>query len=54
MLDLLRDGVVQQLYQTWFENPMPVRGYSLGTPPDALLKDAFRRPSEFVSEWTVM
>ncbi len=54
MLGLLRDGVVQRLYREWFESPMPSRGYSLDARPDSLLQDAFRRPSEFVTEWTVM
>ncbi|MFV0681206.1 amino acid ABC transporter substrate-binding protein [Ottowia sp.] len=54
MTELFRNGAARQIYRKWFQESLPGRGYSLDVSPGVLLNDAFRRPSPFVTDWTVL
>ncbi|MFV0679443.1 transporter substrate-binding domain-containing protein [Ottowia sp.] len=54
MNNLFRQGQARQLYEQWFQQPLPGLGYSLDIFPDQLLNDSFRRPVPFVTDWIVL
>ncbi|QTD45757.1 amino acid ABC transporter substrate-binding protein [Ottowia testudinis] len=51
---LYREGVARQLYEKWFMGALPHLGYSLQAPMTPLLNDNFRRPSGYVTDWTIL
>jgi glutamate/aspartate transport system substrate-binding protein len=44
MSALFRSGQVEDLYQRWFQRPIPPGGQNMGLPPSRLLKEVFRMP----------
>jgi ABC-type amino acid transport substrate-binding protein len=51
---LFRSGQVEQLYQRWFQRPVPPRDINLELPPSRLLKEIFRTPLKMQPEVDVI
>ena len=47
---LMIDGEALTIYRRWFEQPIPPKGITLGVPPNALLREQFRFPSDKVGD----
>ena len=54
MQNLFRSGEMDAIYKRWFLSPLPGLGYNLNLKMGALLRDSLRRPTDYVSDWTVM
>ena len=54
MKRLYHSGAMRQMYQRWFNAPLPELGYSLDWPPGRLLDDNFKRPSAYVADWVML
>ena len=54
MQQLYRDGEMDAIYKRWFLSPLPGLGYNLNLKMGALLQDNLRRPTAYVTDWTVM
>ncbi len=52
--NLFRTGQVEQLYQRWFQRPIPPRDINLELPPSRLLKEIFRTPLKMQHEVDVI
>ncbi|MGE3346811.1 MAG: amino acid ABC transporter substrate-binding protein [Ramlibacter sp.] len=50
MRRLIFTGELQQLYQTWFMNPIPPRGINLELPMSFMLRESFKFPSDKVGD----
>ena len=46
MRNMARNFEITRLYKTWFESPLPEKGFSLNTPMSYLLGDMLRYPSD--------
>ncbi len=46
MRNMARNYEITRLYKTWFESPLPEKGFSLNTPMSYLLGDMLRYPSD--------
>jgi ABC-type amino acid transport substrate-binding protein len=51
---LFRSGQVEQLYQRWFQQPIPPRDVNLDLPPSRLLREIFRMPMKMQHEVDVI
>jgi ABC-type amino acid transport substrate-binding protein len=51
---LFRSGQVEQLYQRWFQRPIPPREVNLELPPSRLLREIFRTPLKMQHEVDVI
>lgn len=47
---LMQSGEINNIYQKWFENPIPPKGNILNIPQSPLLKDIFRMPVDVVGD----
>ena len=54
MQNMYRGGEMNAIYARWFLSPLPGLGYNLNLKMGALLQDSLRRPTDCVSDWTVM
>lgn len=54
MRQIYRDGEMNAIYDRWFLNPLPGRGFALNLKLNPLLNDNFRRPSSYVTDWVVL
>lgn len=45
---LIRSGELRQLYEKWFQSPVPPRAMNLNMPMSRLLRDYLRLPTDFV------
>jgi glutamate/aspartate transport system substrate-binding protein len=48
MKQLIRSGEVERLYHKWFMQAIPPRNVALNIPPNYLLRDFWKYPTDFV------
>lgn len=54
MKGLMRSGEAGRLYAKWFESPIPPKGVNLQVPLNALTRDVYRAPTDFVPDLRIL